>query len=168
MTSTGTTTTTLSGSTSTSPASRPMATGGMLFAATIMVLSGMFQFFLGISAVAKDKIFIGTPNYVFKFDTTAWGWIHLVLGLIVAITGFFVFTAASWARFTAIGLVMLQAIGTFMFVPYFPFWTLTILALDIFIIWALAVGPTTGEQLDEDDYLMLDDGTVLDSSTPVR
>jgi hypothetical protein len=125
--------------------SRPVATGGMLFAATIMVISGLFQFFQGIAGIAKDQIYVGTPNYAFKFDTTAWGWIHLIIGIIVAVTGFFVFTAAPWARMVAIGLVSLQALSNFLFLPYFPFWALIVIALDLFIIWALAVGPVREE-----------------------
>jgi hypothetical protein len=132
--------------TSTESAERPMASGGMLFAATIMVLSGLFQFFMGIAAIAKDQIFVASQNYVFKFDTTAWGWIHLIIGIVVAVTGFFVFTAAPWSRYLGILLVTIQALGSFMFLPYYPFWALTILALDIFIIWALAAGPSTGQR----------------------
>jgi hypothetical protein len=137
--------------------SRPVASGGMLFAATIMILSGLFQFFMGIGAIAKDSIFLGTPNYVFKFDTTAWGWIHLIIGLVVAITGFCVMIAATWARFVGIGLVVLQAIGTFMFLPYYPFWALAILALDVFIIWALAAGPISADQFGDANYVTAED-----------
>jgi hypothetical protein len=121
--------------------SRPMATGGLLFAATIMVLTGLFQFFQGIAAIAKDQIFVTTPNYLFKFDTTSWGWIHLFIGLFVALVGAFVFTRAPWARFVAIAFVALQAFSNFFFLPYYPFWALTIIALDIFVIWALTVAP---------------------------
>ena len=135
---------------STTTQSRPMATGGLLFAATIMVLTGVFQFFQGIAAIAKDQIFVTTPNYLFKFDTTAWGWIHLILGLVVAVVGFFVFTRAPWARGVAIVLVALQAFANFFFLPYYPFWGIIILGLDIFVIWALAVAP--GRQTEGDVY----------------
>ena len=120
---------------------RPMAVGGLLFAATIMILTGLFQLFQGIAAIAKDNLFVATPNYLLQFSTTSWGWIHLVIGAIVAITGFFVLTNAPWARVVAIGLVALQAFANFFFVPYYPFWSLTLVAIDIFIIWALAVAP---------------------------
>ena len=121
--------------------SRPMATGGVLFAGTIMILTGLFQLFQGIEAILKDDIFVSTPNYLFQFSTTSWGWIHLVIGAVVAITGFFLFTGSLWARAVAIGLVSLQAFSSFFFLPYFPLWALVIIALDIFIIWALAVAP---------------------------
>jgi len=124
-----------------STGSRPVATGGVLFAGTIMILSGIFQFFQGIGAIANDQVYLHTPNYIFKLDTTAWGWIHLILGLIVAVTGYFLFTGASWARVIAIGLVSLQAFTHFWFLPYYPLWSLIIIGLDIFVIWALAVAP---------------------------
>jgi hypothetical protein len=144
----------MSSNTSMESNARPMATGSMLFGATMMVLAGLFQLFQGIAGIAKDQIFVTTPNYAYSFNTTAWGWIHLVLGVIVIVTGFFVFTAAPWARVVGIGLVALQALASFMFLPYFPFWALAILALDVFIIWALASGPATGHTRTEHHHYM--------------
>jgi hypothetical protein len=135
---------------STTTQSRPMATGGLLFAATIMVLAGLFQFFQGIIGIAKDQIYVTTPNYLFKFNTTAWGWIHLIIGLIVIVTGFFVFTKAPWARGVGIFFVAVQMFSNFFFLPYYPFWALTLIAIDIFVIWALAVAP--GRQAGEDGF----------------
>jgi hypothetical protein len=116
-----------------------VASGVVLFAGTMMILIGVFQFFVGIGAIAHDAVFVNTPNYVLKFDTTAWGWIHLILGVIVAVTGYFLFTGAGWARMVAIGLVALQAFANFFFLPYYPLWALIIIAVDIAVIWALAV-----------------------------
>ncbi len=148
---------------STPTQSRPMATGGLLFAATIMVLAGLFQFFQGIIGVAKDEIFVTTPNYLLRFNTTTWGWIHLILGLVIMVTGFFVFTKAPWARGVAIVLVALQAFSNFFFLPYYPFWALTLVALDIFIIWALTVAPG---RAGEDSYGA--DATYASTARTVR
>jgi hypothetical protein len=143
-----------------------MATGGLLFAATLMILSGLLQFFQGIAAIAKDQIFVGTPNYLFKFNITTWGWIHLILGLIIAVVGFFVFTRAPWARGVAVVFVAIQLFGNFFFLPYYPLWGLTIIALDIFVIWALIAA--TGRHSDDDLYGM-DSSIVNDeTSTPRR
>lgn len=122
--------------------SRPLATGGTMFAATIMVLAGIFQLFQGIFLIAKDPIFVTTPNYTLKFSTTSWGWIHLIVGIIVALVGLAVFTGAMWARILAIGIVALQMFSSFFFLPYYPLWSLIVVALDIFIIWSLAVAPS--------------------------
>jgi len=107
-----------------------------------MIMNGLFQFFQGIMAVAKDDVFVSTTNYVFQFNTTSWGWIHLIFGLIIAVVGFFLLTGAVWARAVAIALVGLQALTNFFFLPYYPWWALVIIALDIFVIWALATAPT--------------------------
>jgi hypothetical protein len=131
--------------------SRPVATGGLLFAATIMILAGLFQFFQGIIAIAKDDLLVATPNYLFRFNVTTWGWIHLIIGLLVMVVGFFVYTKAVWARGIAIFLVALQAFSNFFFLPYYPLWALTLVALDIFVIWALTVAP--GRSRADDGYI---------------
>src|SRR3954467_6046002 len=117
------------------------AVTGLIFAGCVMMLNGIFQFFQGISAVAKDEQYLALRNYTFKFDTTAWGWIHIFIGLIVAITGFFVLKGAPWARGIGIGLAAISALSNFLFLPYYPLWAMTIIALDIFVIWALATAP---------------------------
>jgi hypothetical protein len=70
---------------------------------------------------------------------TSWGWIHLIGGVVVALAGFFVFSGALWARSIGIVLAGLSAIANFLFIPYYPFWSLLMIALDVFVIWALAV-----------------------------
>jgi hypothetical protein len=133
--------TTNTGTTRSTGYPHPVAAGGMLFAAIMMVLNGLFQFFQGIAAIAKDDIFLSTPNYIYRFNTSTWGWIHLILGIVVALTGFALFRGSAWARGVGIGLVSLQALANFFFLGYRPVWSLVIIALDIFIIWALASAP---------------------------
>lgn len=132
-----------------STAARAWATGGMVFAATIMLTLGIWQIIVGIAAIAEDDFFVVAPNYTYEIDTTAWGWIHLALGAVVAVTGFFLFTGAAWARVVGIGLAILSAIANFLFLPYYPLWALLVIALDVFVIWALATArsPAQGEDL---------------------
>ncbi|MCP2322615.1 hypothetical protein HDA40_001122 [Hamadaea flava] len=124
-----------------SSSKRAWSEGGMVFAACMMVLLGVMQFFQGLAAIIKDSFYVVAPNYVYELDTTAWGWIHLILGALVAVTGFFLFTGADWARGVGIGLAVLSAIAQFFFLPYYPIWALVIIALDVFVIWALTVAP---------------------------
>jgi hypothetical protein len=128
---------------------RAWARTGMLFAATMMVINGVFQLFEGISGVAKDDIYVGPPGYVVKFNTTTWGWIHIILGVAVALTGFALFSGADWARGIAMVLVAFQAISNFFFIPYYPLWALVIIALDIFVLWALATAPARRDEFRE-------------------
>jgi hypothetical protein len=114
------------------------AVGFILFAAIMLIMSGIFQFFAGLVALFNDEFYVATRNYVFQFDATSWGWIHLIGGLIVALAGFGLLAGQTWARVVGIILALLSAIANFAFIPYYPFWALTIITLDIFVIWALA------------------------------
>ena len=117
---------------------RPWAAGGTLFAAMMLVIIGCFQVLMGIEAIAKDKFFVVTQNYVYDLDTTAWGWIHVGIGALAVLTGVFLFGDAMWARALGIVIVSLSAIANFFFIPYYPLWSLLIIALDIYVIWALS------------------------------
>jgi hypothetical protein len=72
-----------------------------------------------------------------KFDATTWGWIHLLLGLLVFFAGFAVLSGKVWGRTIGTILAVLSALTSFAFIPYYPFWSLAIITLDIFVIWAL-------------------------------
>ena len=76
-------------------------------------------------------------NYTFDFDTSAWGWIHLVLGVLLVCTGFGLFSRAAWAGVTAIFLALLSALANFFFIPYYPFWAILLIALNVWVIWSL-------------------------------
>ncbi|MFD0530584.1 hypothetical protein ACFQ1I_34110 [Kitasatospora arboriphila] len=71
----------------------------MLFAGVVMLVTGLLDLFQGIVAVAQDELIVTTPNYVFKFDVTSWGWIHIILGLVVALVGLCVLRGMAWARY---------------------------------------------------------------------
>jgi hypothetical protein len=92
---------------------------------------------------------VATRNYVFQFDATTWGWIHLILGVVVALAGFAVMAGRVWGRVVGITLAVLSAVANFLFIPYYPFWSLTVIALDIFVIWALAAH---GREIAEERY----------------
>ena len=113
------------------------AVGFILFAGIMMVMSGVFQAFSGLVALFQNEFYVATRNYLFQFDATSWGWIHLLVGLIVALAGFAVMAGRTWGRVVGITLAVLSALANFAFIPYYPFWALTVIALDIFVIWAL-------------------------------
>ncbi|MFJ9413083.1 hypothetical protein ACIRPT_02815 [Streptomyces sp. NPDC101227] len=113
------------------------AAGWTLFAAVVMIFGGIMAIFEGISAIATDKVFISTSHYVFQFNLTAWGWIHLILGIVVAIAGVALFTGATWARVVGVVVAGLSMVLNFIWLPYFPLWAIVVIALDAFVIWAL-------------------------------
>jgi hypothetical protein len=111
--------------------------GGLTFASTMMVLIGIFQAFAGLGAIIDDEFFVVTQNYAFDLDATAWGWIHLILGIVIVWAGYALWSGKLWAGVVALILAMLSAIANFFFIPYYPFWSLLVIALDIWVIWAL-------------------------------
>ena len=96
------------------------AVGGIAFAATIMVMIGVFQAIAGVVAIANDDFYVITQNYTFDLDTSAWGWIHLCLGVLVAVSGFYLFARRAWAGVVALTLAMLSAIANFFLDPRLP------------------------------------------------
>ena len=114
------------------------AVGFILFAAVMMIMVGVFQALQGLVAIFENEFYLPTRNYIFQFDATSWGWIHLLLGLLVAFAGYGLLSGKTWARTVAIFLAVLSAIANFAFIPYYPFWSLLIISLDVFVIWAIA------------------------------
>ena len=114
------------------------AVGFILFAAIMMIMVGVFQALQGIIAIFENEFYVATRNYTFQFDATTWGWIHLLVGLLVAFAGWGLLSGRTWARVVALTLAVLSAITNFLFIPYYPFWALLLITLDIFVIWAVA------------------------------
>jgi hypothetical protein len=121
------------------------AAGGlMVFASVMLFVSGVLDILRGVMAIAQDDVFVTSQNYVFKFDLTSWGWIHLALGAVAVVVSLGLFTAATWARVVGVGIAALLIIANFLDIPYYPVWSLTLIALYGFVIWALCVaGPDT-------------------------
>jgi hypothetical protein len=113
------------------------ATGGVIFAGSILTLAGIFQAITGLVAIINDNFFVVSKNYTFDLDVTAWGWIHLIIGIIVFVVGLGLFTGAGWAAVGAIAIAMLSAIANFFFIPYYPIWSLVVIGLNVWVIWSL-------------------------------
>jgi hypothetical protein len=116
----------------------PWASGLTLFAAALMMVAGVWHALAGGAALIRDTVYITTPEYVYSFDLTAWGWVHLLLGVLVLVAGVGVIRGQTWARMIGIVLVCLSLIANFLFIPHYPIWSLAIIALDVAVIWALA------------------------------
>jgi hypothetical protein len=114
------------------------AVGGTVFAAVILILIGSFHAIMGLGAIIDDTFFVVGNNYTYKFDTTAWGWIHLLFGILIVLAGAYIFSGSTWARVVGITVAALSAIANFFFIPYYPFWAIVIIALDVWVIWALS------------------------------
>ena len=115
----------------------PWAIGFAVFAAIMMITLGFFQAIEGFVAIVRKSYYVVAPHYVFEFSVTAWGWIHLIVGIVVGVAGIFVLTGHLWARIIGIIVAVVSAITNFMFIPYYPFWSILIIILNVLVIWAL-------------------------------
>jgi hypothetical protein len=116
----------------------PFAHGVSVFAGVILIIGGGFQAIQGLAAIVHDQYILVLPNYVYAFDLTAWGWIHLVVGVGLAVTGIFVLRGQTWARVIGMILAGISALLNFVWLPQAPWWALLLIAVDILVIWALA------------------------------
>ena len=124
------------------PSTSPTETSGWVvgftvFAAVMMIMVGVWQAMAGLIAIFENEVYLPTRNYLFELDLSTWGWIHLVLGLVVAFAGWGLLSGQTWARVVGITLAAISATANFLFIPYYPFWSILIIAVDIFVIWAL-------------------------------
>src|SRR4029434_6325200 len=83
------------------------AVGFILFAAIMMIMVGVFEALQGLIAIFENEFYVATRNYLFQFDATTWGWIHLLLGLLVALAGWGLLSGRTWAR---VGVMHLSAL----------------------------------------------------------
>jgi len=128
---------------STSPSAFDYSTKGMLssgvtgFAAIMLMAVGCFQILQGIAAIANDELFVTGGDYLFSFDTTAWGWFHLVLGLLGVGIGIAILTRTTVGLMAGIALAFVNLVAEFAFLPHYPFWALTLIGFNVVVIWAL-------------------------------
>ena len=94
------------------------AIGWTTFAAFMMIMIGGFHIVAGLVAIVNDEFYAVTKEYVFQFDATSWGWIHLILGIVVMLAGFALFTGAVWARTVGVIMALVSAFVGFAWLPW--------------------------------------------------
>jgi hypothetical protein len=117
----------------------------------MLVMAGIWQLLVGIAALLEDEIFVTTPNYLYQFDLTGWGIVHVIIGALVALVGVFVFTGRRWAYWTGIGLAVVSATTQFFWMPWQPLWSMILIGVDVFAIWALATVARSTPMVDTSD-----------------
>jgi hypothetical protein len=108
----------------------------IVFAVALLVTVGFFNLIDGIAAIANSHVFIANAHYVVG-DLRAWGWVVLILGTLQIIAAVAVLTGSQAARWFAVVVIGLNAIGQMLFIPAYPFWSLLIIAVDIVALWGL-------------------------------
>ncbi|HEV7948274.1 MAG TPA: hypothetical protein VGP24_00780 [Glaciihabitans sp.] len=115
-------------------------TGWVVFAAVIMLMMGTFHVIQGFVALFQDTYYlVAETGLVVQVDYTTWGWVHVLLGVLVGLAGLGLLSGQMWARIIAIILAFGSAIVNISFMAAYPFWSLALLALDVLVIWAVAV-----------------------------
>ena len=115
------------------------AAGYAAVAGVVLILIGFFQAVAGLVAIIDDEFYVVGQEYVFQFDVTTWGWIHLIIGIIVLLAGFGVFTGNVLARTVGVIVAGVSALVAFAWLPWYPIWAVVIIALDVAVIWALTM-----------------------------
>jgi hypothetical protein len=112
--------------------------GWIVFAASMLGLAGTWNSIQGILAIADSRVFVGEQTFVFS-NLQTWGWIIMILGILQLFAAFGVVSGSEWARWFGIACAGVNAIGQLLFLPAYPLWAITMFAVDLLIIYALAV-----------------------------
>ena len=114
--------------------------GWILFAGTMLILTGTFQAIAGLVGIFNHAYFaIPSKDLVVHVSYTTWGWTHLILGLLAVAAGFGVMVGQMWARVTAVFLVSVAAVVNLAFLNATPVWSTILITMDVLVIWALTV-----------------------------
>jgi hypothetical protein len=113
------------------------AMGFTAMAAILMMLSGGANILEGIAAVIRGSYFVTLPNYAYNTSVSGWGWTHLIFGIVVFLAGACLFLDMLWARVAGVILASVSLLLNLVYIPYFPVWSIIVIALDAFVIWAL-------------------------------
>lgn len=131
-------------------------TGWAVFAGTVLAVVGAFNIIYGLAAIFRDEVITTTGQHVIIWDVTRYGWILFIFGIFQLLAGMALFAGAGWARWTAVVLAGVNAVGNVPFLTVQPIWTGLIIALDIIVIYQLtarweAVDPAYYERYEEAD-----------------
>jgi hypothetical protein len=113
------------------------AIGWSAFAAFCLMMIGIFQALAGIAALANDEYFVVAEDSVLKLDVSQWGWIHLIVGILVFLCGLGIFSGNVAARTVGVLVAMGSAITNFVWLPIQPVWSSIMIAICVAVIWAL-------------------------------
>ena len=114
--------------------------GWILFAATMMLMVGIFHAIQGLVALFEDEYFlVGKNGLTVHVDYTTWGWVHLVLGIVVAAAGAGLLVGQMWARIVGVLVALVSSVVNIAFLAAYPIWSLIMITVDVLVIWAITV-----------------------------
>jgi len=113
--------------------------GWVYFAGAMMAVLGIFEIIQALAALLKHAFYVVTPNEIVKFSINTWGWIHLIIGIIVLLAGFAVLAGQAWGRVIGVLIAIISAIVNLVFLPAYPVWSIIVILVDFLVIYALIV-----------------------------
>ena len=113
--------------------------GWIVFAGAAMVINGVLVIIQALAALFNDEFFVATKNGLLTFDLTAWGWIHLIFGIVLIGVGLALFKQSFWSLIAGIIIVSLNLISQFAFLSAYPVWSVIAIVIDMLVLWALTV-----------------------------
>ncbi len=113
------------------------AKAGSVLAGVLMILAGVYSFLAGLAMVTKQTFFTFHAGYAYHWTTVNWGWTQLGLGIVVFLAGVCVLLGMVWARMVGVVLATLSALSSFLVLPFYPVWSIAMIVVDVFLIWAL-------------------------------
>ena len=121
--------------------SRTFWAGWVGFAGILMVVIGILEFFEGLVAIVRDNYYVFAPGQLIVFDVTKWGWITMLWGVVVLLAGWGLLSGATWARWFTIVVGVINFVAQLGFVgnSQYPLWAITVLALNVLVLYALIV-----------------------------
>ncbi len=125
---------------------------GMRAAAAVLIMIGLFHLLQGIAALVESPIFIVADSWMVHLNVATWGWIHLVLGVLVAAAGFFLLTMRPAARLVAVAVLAVSALANLVWMPYYPVLSILVIIIDAYLIWALTVHSEIIPTDDDDEW----------------
>lgn len=111
--------------------------GWIYFAGVMMIISGILNAIYGLVAIFSPAWEIASGPNLLLFDLAGWGWLHLVIGIIVLFAGMGIFSGSGAARIVAIIMACISLVGNFLWLPAYPFWSIIIIVVDVLVIWAI-------------------------------
>ena len=114
-----------------------LAAGVTAAAAISLIVGGICHAMQGFVGIATNEFYVATQKWIFQFDVTTWGWIHVIVGVVAVLAGIGLFSGAVWARTVAVLVACVSILVNFAWLPYYPVWAILIIAFDMFVIWAL-------------------------------
>ncbi len=118
--------------------------GRTALAGWLLILGGCWSFLAGLAVAVRASYFTAQPgysntshNYAYHWSLSGWGWATLILGIVVVAAGACVLLGQAWARWAGVVLAVISGLASFLSLPFYPFWSILVIAVDVVIIWAL-------------------------------